>query len=187
MVLSHQIGHSEEEESNSRSVAVKYPFTRSLTLTAASPKSQGWEIGAYLITLHTYKQERLFGAIVDGMMQLNEIGHIAVDEWGCSSKRRKEIELDQWAVMPDQILAIVRINVKANLPASTSFINQGQPGKPRSLSSFIAGFKAAAAKRINLVRNQPGLPVWQRSYQERLIRDEITLQRLRQVILHPSN
>ncbi|MCG8367717.1 MAG: transposase [Pseudanabaenales cyanobacterium] len=145
------------------------------------------EVGAYLITLHTYQQECLFGAIVDGVMQLNEIGQIAVDEWGRLSKKRQEIELDQWAIMPNHILAIVRVKTKVNLPESVSLVKQRHQGKPRSLSSFVAGFKAAAAKRINLVRNQPGLPVWQRSYQERLIRDEITLQRMRQIILNPSH
>ena len=145
------------------------------------------EIGAYLITLHTYKQECLFGALVDGMMQLNEIGHIAVDEWRCLLKKRQEIELDQWVVLPNHILAIVLVKPKANLHESVSLANQRYQSKPRALSSFVAGFKAAAATRINLVRNQPGSPVWQRSYQERLIQDEFTLQRMRQVISNPSN
>ena len=144
------------------------------------------EVGAYLITLHTHQKACLFGAIVDGVMQLNEIGEIAAEEWGSSSQKRPEIELDEWTVLPNHILAIVKIKVKTNLAGPTSIIKlkYQQQGKPRSLSSFVAGFKAAAAKRINLVRNQPGLPVWERSYQERLIQDDMTLARLRFKILN---
>ncbi len=144
------------------------------------------EVGAYLITLHTHQKACLFGAIVDGVMQLNEIGEIAAEEWGSSSQKRPEIELDEWTVMPNHILAIVRIKVKTNMPRPTSLIKlkHQHQGKPRSLSSFVAGFKAAAAKRINLVRNQPGLPVWERGYQERLIQDDITMKRLRLKILN---
>jgi hypothetical protein len=51
--------------------------------------------------------------------------------------------------------------------------------KPWLLSSFIAGFKAAAAKRINLCLNQQGQSVWQRTYDEILITDQDRLNHLR--------
>ena len=64
--------------------------------------------------------------------------------------------------------------------AQSSSYGLGQsPPKPRALSSFVAGFKAAAAKRINLVRGIPGAPVWQRGYQEQQINDRKTLERIR--------
>lgn len=44
--------------------------------------------------------------------------------------------------------------------------------KKKSLGAFIAGFKAAATLRINVLRKTPGRPVWQRNYYERIIRDE---------------
>jgi hypothetical protein len=40
------------------------------------------------------------------------------------------------------------------------------------LGSFVAGFKAATTKRINVARGLPGTPVWQRNYYEHVIRDE---------------
>jgi putative transposase len=43
---------------------------------------------------------------------------------------------------------------------------------PRSLGSFIAGFKSAATTRINDHRDTPGAPVWQRNYHARIIRTE---------------
>jgi putative transposase len=34
----------------------------------------------------------------------------------------------------------------------------------------------AATKRINLARNAPGTPVWQRNYYEHIIRSEVAFQ-----------
>ncbi|NJM96634.1 MAG: hypothetical protein HC800_05025 [Phormidesmis sp. RL_2_1] len=85
------------------------------------------------------------------------------------------IALDQWVIVPDALHALV-------------FIRESRPdlevktGKPRLLNAFIASFKAATAKRINLIRNQPGSPVWQRSYREQRVEDEFMLARLRKRI-----
>ena len=54
---------------------------------------------------------------------------------------------------------------------------------PRSVGSFIAGFKSAATKRVNAHRTAPGLEVWQRNYYEHIIRDDAELARIRQYIL----
>ena len=43
---------------------------------------------------------------------------------------------------------------------------------PKSLGSFVAGFKSAATKRINAHRDPPGTPVWQRNYHDVIIKDE---------------
>ncbi len=82
------------------------------------------------------------------------------------------ITLDQWLIVPDALHALI-------------FVQEDRPdfditsGKPRLLNAFVAGFKAATAKRINLVRNQLGSPVWQRSYQEQQVEDDFMLARLR--------
>lgn len=57
-------------------------------------------------------------------------------------------------------------------------------GPPKhSLGSFIAGFKSSVTKRINELRQTPAIPIWQRNYHERVIRDETELHRTRQYIL----
>jgi len=53
---------------------------------------------------------------------------------------------------------------------------------PRSLASFVAGFKAAAARRINLLRRSPGRPLWQRNYYEHVIRNREDLDEIRRYI-----
>ncbi len=59
---------------------------------------------------------------------------------------------------------------------------------PRSLSSFVAGFKSAVTKRINEQRGTPGAPVWQRNYYEHIIRNDDSLNRIRAYIMtNPIN
>ncbi len=54
--------------------------------------------------------------------------------------------------------------------------------KPRELGSVIAGFKSATTKQVNVLRELPGTPVWQRNYYEHVIRNERDLERVREYI-----
>ncbi|MBL1177186.1 transposase [Pantanalinema sp. GBBB05] len=169
--------------------------------------------GAYFITICTHQRQCLFGEIVDGEMRLNALGQLVSDEWMRSCSIRREIDFDAWVIMPNHIHGLVWIHlsdvpqnlVGANgrlpLHEASHSTNQDRlvpPMKPRSLSSFIAGFKSATTKRINLTRNAAGTPVWQRNYYDHIIRSEASLCRIRQYIqnnplswqqdqLHPSN
>jgi REP element-mobilizing transposase RayT len=53
---------------------------------------------------------------------------------------------------------------------------------PKSLGSFIAGFKATTAKSVNVGRGKLGYPVWQRNYYEHIIRNEEELYKIRNYI-----
>jgi len=57
-------------------------------------------------------------------------------------------------------------------PAGESRDDRPTGPAPKSLGSFIAGFKSAATTRINDHRDTPGAPVWQRNYHDRIIRTE---------------
>ncbi|HIK16259.1 MAG TPA: transposase [Leptolyngbyaceae cyanobacterium M33_DOE_097] len=170
-----------------------------------SLRLQGYDYaatGLYFITLCTYQQQCLFGEIVDGEVRLSDDGQVVSDEWMRSRNIRQEIDFDAWIIMPNHLHGIVIIqpsnlsielsdrttnNVGANGRSPLQETNQDRiipPMKPRSLSSFVAGFKSATTKRINLRRNAPGTPVWQRNYYEHIIRDEGTLQAIRQYILN---
>jgi REP element-mobilizing transposase RayT len=145
--------------------------------------------GAYFVTICTFRRHCLFGQIVDGEMQLNEIGHIVAEEWLQSRMMRKEIDFDQWVIMPNHLHGIVLINpinpVGANdrLPLQEDGSHRMVPPmKKRSLSSFVAGYKSAATKRINALRNAAGTPVWQRNFYEHIIRSESSLQYIQQYV-----
>lgn len=102
------------------------------------------------------------------------LSQIVADELLFAAKHRG-ISLDQWVIVPDAVHALVFVRENRPDPEVVT-------GKPRLLTSFVAGFKAATAKRINLMRNQPGSSVWQRSYNEQLVEDEFMLMRLRKRI-----
>jgi REP element-mobilizing transposase RayT len=55
--------------------------------------------------------------------------------------------------------------------------------KSKSIGSFIAGFKSAATKRINKIRQTPGISVWQRNYYEHIIRNDDDLNQIREYIV----
>jgi hypothetical protein len=136
----------------------------------------------YLIKLYAHNHEPLFGEIEDDCIKLNDMGRIAVDEWLRSASTYSTLSVDQWVMLPNRLEGIVSIHHPA---VTEQYGIQG--GKPRQLSSFVASYKAAAAKRINLFRNRPGGTIWQRSYQDRHIPDQAVLQRVRQMLQkHPG-
>jgi REP element-mobilizing transposase RayT len=55
--------------------------------------------------------------------------------------------------------------------------------KPKSLSTFIAGFKAAVTKQIKDKCIDQNPHIWQRNYYESIIRDEDQLYNIRQYIV----
>ncbi|MEO0458597.1 MAG: hypothetical protein AAF152_18740 [Cyanobacteria bacterium P01_A01_bin.114] len=138
----------------------------------------------YHIHLRTHQETHLFGQMKGDIAHLNEIGHIAIDEWQQAADHYKDIILDSWVVLPDSIRALIMIQDRTLIEHKSTYGKTRSQAKPRALTSFVAGFKAAAAKRINLVRSQPGAPVWQRGYHEQRIEDEITLARIRQLLAH---
>ena len=59
-------------------------------------------------------------------------------------------------------------------------------GKPvmGSLPTIIGAFKAAVTKRINALSNSGKGEAWQRGYYEHVIRDDASLNRIRQYIIN---
>jgi len=55
---------------------------------------------------------------------------------------------------------------------------------PKSIGSFIGGFKSSVTKRINAMRATPGIPIWQRNYFEHIIRNENELLDIREYIFN---
>lgn len=62
--------------------------------------------GAYFITLCTHHRQRLFGKVVNGEMVLNQLGEIVREEWEKSAEIRAGIELGNYVVMPNLLIAL---------------------------------------------------------------------------------
>jgi len=123
--------------------------------------------GAYFITICAKNRQCLFGKITNDKMVLNKYGKIVQDEWMESSRIRKEIKLDYFIVMTNHIHGIIFITNQNPSSRSTETNDVGATGrsplprgpKPKSLGSFVAGFKSIITKRINEFRKIPGSSV----------------------------
>jgi len=157
-----------------------------------SARAAWWDYanpGAYFITICTHDRKHLFGQIYNGEMYLSPIGQIVDDEWHKSFKIRAELFCDAWIIMPNHIHAILRIeptNGDAPNPVQThgraSLTTNTPRGvayrSPKSISSFMAGFKSAATTRINKYRNTPRLPIWQTRFHDHIIRNDAEYTRI---------
>jgi len=140
--------------------------------------------GAYFVTVCTHHRECLFGEIVEGKIVLNPFGKIVEEEWMISANIRREIELDEFVVMPNHMHGIIAIRDHHPVGATgrSPLHRIHRTLFPKSLGSFVAGFKSSVTKRINELHGTPGQPVWQRDYFEHVIRNEIDLDETREYI-----
>ena len=137
------------------------------------------QAGAYFVTICTKNHESIFGKVTNGTIQLSPFGEIIEACWKDLPSRYPHVELDAFVVMPNHIHGIVVISVGAihELPPCQ------QTGRRRMLLPRIIGYiKMNTAKRINRLRNTSGVSVWQRNYYEHVIRNEESLNSIRQYI-----
>jgi REP element-mobilizing transposase RayT len=134
----------------------------------------------YFITICAYEKINTFGEIVNSGMVLNELGKMVRDEWLKTGDLRKNVELDEFVIMPDHFHGIIHLcrGTARRAPTSERF---GNPVSG-SIPTIIRSFKSAVTKRINEHRNTPGRYVWQRNYYEHIIRNDIELNEKRQYI-----
>jgi REP element-mobilizing transposase RayT len=52
------------------------------------------------------------------------------------------------------------------------------------LPKIVGRFKMNSAKKINQMRNTPGISVWQRNYYEHIIRNDKSLENIRNYIIN---
>jgi putative transposase len=151
--------------------------------------------GTYYLTICTYNRETIFGQIENGEMKLNAIGHLVQEEWLKSAKIRKEIELDEFIIMPNHIHALVTIcrddwqSLSSENHKGIGHLADAPKGpKKQSIGSMIVGFKSAITKRINEIKNSTNLQIWQRNYYEHIVRNEDELNQIRDYIINnPKN
>ena len=142
------------------------------------------------MTVCAYEKECLFGVLESGVMRLNEYGEIVASEWMRSAEIRSEIKCGEFVVMPNHFHGIVHIlgaygntpfrgkaPISHDVQQRACCPNKGvlpyAPTSPsRNVGAMVRGFKGAASRHINQIRNTPRASVWQRSYYEHVIRDD---------------
>ena len=158
--------------------------------------------GAYFVTFCSYKRDEIFGEVINAEMKLSTLGEIVRNEWFRSAEIRKEIRLfdDEFMVMPNHGHGIIWIVDTTAVGADgvrpdmeRKFAVRGNIQKsdarraslrrmPRSLGSFMAGFKASVTSRAKNELTTTG--IWQRNYYEHIIRNDRELNNIRWYILN---
>jgi len=139
--------------------------------------------GAYFVTICTEDQEYLFGDISKERMVLNEAGEMIKKWWVEARNKFKNIELDEFVIIPNHFHGIVNI-VGADLCVCP--VGSGEHvGSP--LHRIVQWFKTMTTNEyIRDVHNNMWKPflkrLWQRNYYEHVVRNEDKLNKIRQYI-----
>ena len=131
--------------------------------------------GYYSVTICTRLRSCLFGAIHNGKMLPSDAGQMVQDTWNEIPTYYPGIELDAMQIMPNHLHGIIIIRAGV-----------------WSLSDVIKRFKSLTTKRyIDGVNNNGWHPfpgkLWQRSFHDRIIRNETELNHIRKYICNNPN
>jgi len=127
------------------------------------------------------------GKIVNAAVHLSDAGQIVKKEWLRTPLVRPGIYLDEWIIMPDHFQAILFMDEEIHRDMGGVGAHRCAPEmelhrEPRTLGSIIAQFKATTTRRINEIRAMQGQKIWQRNYNDRIIRNEVELDKVRKYI-----
>jgi len=169
---------------------------------------QGWdyaEEGWYYVTICTKNRICYFGNVENEKIKLSPVGEIVVENWLNTPKIRKNVELDEFIVMPNHIHGIIIIkyridhnvethcnannvethcnanNVETHCNASLREYKNIFGPQSNNLSAIIRGFKGATTKIIN--QKYPDINFfWQPKFHDHIIRKEKELYNIRDYI-----
>lgn len=152
----------------------------------ASARLRGWDYsnaGYYFVTICTRNHEHHFGQIRDGEMHLSAVGEIAACYWREIPQHHANVELDEFVIMPNHVHGIVVIcEKKADMLPVTHLPGMSAISpKAGSLSVVIRSYKSAVSRWAGL-NGYPGF-AWQERFYDRIVRNEESLNRIRQYIL----
>jgi putative transposase len=147
--------------------------------------------GAYFVTICTSRRRSYFGDIVNGKMNLSDMGRIAGQCWREIPKHFDNVQFDEYTVMPNHVHGIVMITnaVGTRHAVSRQHAACQQPdSKPnrkfgplptKSLHTIIGSYKSAVTKFIHA----KGFAFdWQSRFHDHIIRNEKELNKIRQYI-----
>jgi putative transposase len=151
--------------------------------------------GKYFITTNTTGKKEWFGTIINGEMQLSDIGSIAYKLWCEIPEHFPYITLDEFIIMPNHIHGIIIINKSVrqsmvgalhatHLPPRNNVLLKNETmsfisPKSRSLSVIIRSYKSAVTRHARLVNSNFS---WQSGFYDIIICTSGQLSRIRKYI-----
>jgi len=160
------------------------------------------QCGYYFITVCTQGRRCLFGGIEKGRIILNDAGKMIGRWWNELKNKYANIEIDEYVIMPNHCHGIINIvgTVGADLGVCHDNILDEQikkgegehtdsPLQGRPIYKMVQWFKTMTTNEyIRNVKQNHWEPfegkLWQRNYYEQIVRDEISLRRIREYIIN---
>lgn len=151
---------------------------------SASIRLPWWDYslaGWYFVTICTQDRRCVLGEIVEGETVLSPAGLVVEEEWRRTATIREHVRLDEFVIMPNHLHGILMFTGGAEKTSHRDVSTKKAKLKPDSLGSIIGQFKSVCTKRI---RGSGFGPFgWQPRFYEHIIRDESSLENIRQYIV----
>ncbi len=152
-----------------------------------SPRLSGYDYsqeGAYFVTVCVQGRQVLLGEIIHGEMRLNQAGCMVERWWNKLESNFPTLKTDFYVIMPNHFhgIALIAENTSSALPACPQGAHMGAP-----LQKILQWFKTMTTNEYIHGVKEHGWPqfqgsLWQRSFYDHVIRDEASLNRIREYI-----
>jgi REP element-mobilizing transposase RayT len=139
--------------------------------------------GYYFVTICTKNREEWFGKIENRQMILNNSGEIAKHFWMKIPEHFNNISLDEFTVMPNHVHGVVIIENASVL--RNAYMHSLQNKTKMLLPSVIQQYKASVTREINSIQKDYCFR-WHKSFYDHIIRNEKTLNNIREYIANNS-
>jgi putative transposase len=138
--------------------------------------------GYYFVTICTKDREEWFGNIEQESVNLSRYGKIAHDFWVGIPTHFENVAIDELSVMPNHMHGILIIEGDM---VGNAYMRSLQNRTNMLLSKIIQQYKASVTRKINSLEG--GLHFgWQKSFYDHVIRNDRSLDNLRQYIINNS-
>ena len=138
--------------------------------------------GAYSVTICTHMRKHILGQVIDGNVSLSPWGEIVERCWRDLPNHYPNVCLDAFVVMPNHLHGIIAL-----IAHEANEFGECIP-TAHSLGEIVRGFKVLCGRQINDCSAPTRVTVWQRSYYEHVIRNEVSLNAIRLYIeRNPEN
>lgn len=139
---------------------------------------------AYFVTIRTKDKKEIFGQVINEKVFLNEPGKLIESWWKKIEQKYSEAVLDKYIIMPNHFHGIIMLIRDFYVGADPCV----RPDKS-SLSDIIKWFKTMTTNEyIRNVKDKNWIPfnkqLWQRSFYDRIIRNEKELENIRAYIMN---
>lgn len=157
---------------------------RSLRLKGYDYRRQG----VYFVTVCANRNANLFGRIDNGVMIPNAISDIITDEWWRTAELRPNVTLDAFVLMPNHLHGIIVIlDQGSQATRQAASVEVAKPAsrylQAQSLGAILGRFKGKVSRRVHELPACRDLLVWQRNFYDHIVRNEKSLQAIREYII----